>query len=131
VDDDELFLQVIADDIVGRFPALRVEICAHPLEALPLLAMPADLLLIDCEMPMVDGGKLLSYAVSAGIDRRRIIILSGHDANYLHERFPLGTCLAVINKHDLRQRAVLDMVLESLQQKASSRDVARHMCLEV
>ncbi|MRR07790.1 MAG: histidine kinase, partial [Deltaproteobacteria bacterium] len=39
--------------------------------------------------------------------------------DFLHEQFPLGTCLAVMNKYEARQKAVLDMVFSSLQRKAS------------
>ena len=77
-----------------------------------------DLLLLDMEMPDLDGAKLLAYATSKGLDRSRIIILSGHDAEYLHKCFPMGQCLAVLNKHEARQKIVLDMVFDALQKKA-------------
>ena len=68
-------------------------------------------------MPGLDGAKILSYAVSRGLSKHRIIILSGHDAEYLHDRFPMGSCLAVINKFEAQQENALDMIFNSLQQK--------------
>ena len=79
-----------------------------------------DLLLVDLEMPMLDGAKIFKYATEAGIDKNRIVILSGRDADYLHEHFPMGTCLAVLNKYEAKQKAVLDMIFSSMQRKAAS-----------
>lgn len=70
-------------------------------------------------MPVLDGTKIVSYAVSTGMDKNRIVILSGRDANYLHEQFPMGTCLAVLNKYEAKQKVVLDMIFSSMQRKAA------------
>jgi hypothetical protein len=75
--------------------------------------------LIDLEMPALDGMKIFRYALGAGVDKNRIVILSGRDADYLHEHFPMGTCLAVLNKFEAKQKAVLDMIFSSLQRKAA------------
>ena len=40
------------------------------------------------------------------------------DADFLHEQCPMGSCLAVLNKHEVRQKAVLDMIFSSLSKKA-------------
>jgi hypothetical protein len=56
------------------------------------------------------------------LSKNRIIILSGRDAEYLHERFPLGSCLAVLNKYEGRQKDVLDMIFKSLQQKSHAKE---------
>jgi len=79
-----------------------------------------DLLLIDLEMPGLDGTKVLSYATSLGVSKNRIIILSSRDADYLHARFPMGSCLAVLNKEEAKQQEVLDMVLTSLKRKSAA-----------
>ena len=63
-------------------------------------------------------GNVLARMKDKGIDKSRIIILSGRDAEYLHKRFPMGRCLAVLNKHEARQKAVLDMVFDALQKKS-------------
>jgi hypothetical protein len=70
-------------------------------------------------MPTIDGAKIFKYATDAGFDKNRIVILSGRDADYLHEHFPLGTCLAVLNKYEAKQKAVLEMIFTSLQKKAA------------
>lgn len=118
IDDDEAFLRLLATHIQNRYPMLEVVTCRNPVEALRLVAENPELLLVDLEMPQLDGGKIVQFAVDAGIDRKRIIILSSRDADYLHERFPLGTCLAVMNKYEAAQKAVLDMVLSSLEKKS-------------
>jgi CheY-like chemotaxis protein len=118
IDDDEAFAKLLSTYIQEYYPLLKVETCSNPLVALPLLKKEVvDLLLIDLEMPMLDGGKVMAYALGVGIDKNRIVMLSGRDADYLHKRFPMGTCLAVLNKYEVKQKAVLDMILSSLQKK--------------
>jgi hypothetical protein len=55
------------------------------------------------------------------VSKNRIIILSGRDADYLHERFPMGSCLAVLNKLEAQQENALDMIFSSLEQKDLTR----------
>jgi DNA-binding response OmpR family regulator len=117
IDDDRLFLKVLTRYVRERYPNLEILTFDNALKALPLINTELDLLLLDLEMPDLDGSKLLAYAIEKGVDKRQIIILSGRDAEYLHERFPMGKCLAVLNKHEARQKAVLDMVFDSLQKK--------------
>jgi CheY-like chemotaxis protein len=93
--------------------------CNEPLKCLAAVTNDLDLLLVDLEMPGLDGTKVLSYAVSKGLNKNRIVILSGRDAEYLHKRFPMGSCLAVLNKYEGQQRNVLDMIFKSLQQKSA------------
>jgi CheY-like chemotaxis protein len=103
---------------VEYYPLLQVETCTNPVQALGLIkGQDFDLLLVDLEMPTLDGAKIFKYATDSGIDKNRIVILSGRDADYLHEHFPLGTCLAVLNKYEARQKTVLDMIFSSLQKK--------------
>jgi len=118
IDDDAAFLRLIEEYVKERFPGLRVLTCGDPIKCLASITDDLDLLMIDLEMPGLDGSKVLSYAVSKGVDKNRIIILSGRDAEYLHERFPMGSCLAVLNKYEGEQRTVLDMIFSALQQKS-------------
>lgn len=121
VDDDAAFLQALREQIQSLYPLLDVEGCTDPFLALAVLKREAvDLLLVDLEMPGLDGAKIFSYAVSIGMDKNRIVILSGRDSDYLHEQFPMGTCLAVLNKYEAKQKAVLDMILSSMQRKAAA-----------
>ena len=118
IDDDQLFLNFLTDYVSERYPNLEILAFDNALQGLAHINTDLDLLLLDLEMPDLDGGKLLAYATEKGLDCRRIIILSGRDADYLHKCFPMGQCLAVLNKHEVRQRAVLDMIFDALQQKA-------------
>ncbi len=117
IDDDRLFLEFLSDYVRKRYPKLDIVAHQNPTKALGQINADLDLLLLDLEMPGLDGSKLLAYAIEKGIDKSRIIILSGRDAEYLHKRFPMGHCLAVLNKHEVRQKAVLDMVFDALQSK--------------
>jgi len=120
VDDDETFASVLAASIRESYPLLQVEICPDPLKSLKIIQESVlDLLIIDMEMPTIDGAKIFRYTTDAGFDKNRIVILSGRDADYLHEHFPLGTCLAVLNKYEAQQKVVLDMIFKSLQKKAA------------
>jgi len=121
VDDDVLFLDTLKAKIESLYPLLDVEACSDPLAALVALGEKrVDLLLVDLEMPTLDGAKIFNYALQKGMDKNRIVILSGRDSDYLHERFPMGTCLAVLNKYEAKQKAVLDMIFSSMQRKAAA-----------
>jgi len=123
IDDDPLFTRLLESYIAEHFPLLQVAVCNNPLTALACLTQqPYDLILIDFEMPNIDGRKLLTFAVQAGIDKNRIVILSSRDPDYLREHCPMGSCLAVLNKHEVRQKAVLDMLFTSVSQKATQAD---------
>lgn len=119
IDDDRGFTNFLSGYIRDTYPLLKVEICNNPVSALQRIKSAGyDLLLIDLEMPTLDGLKLLSFATQTGMDKNRIVILSGRDADVLHELCPMGTCLAVLNKFEARQKAVLDMIFNSLHKKA-------------
>lgn len=120
IDDDKAFLRLLEKYVERRFPGLTILTCDDPLKCLADITEDLDLLLVDLEMPGLDGSKILAYAVSRGVSKKKIIILSTHDADYLHERFPMGSCLAVLNKYEVQQEKVLDMIFSSLQK--SSRD---------
>lgn len=121
IDDDRLFLEFLTSYVSEHYPDLEILACNDSLQGLAQIDADLDLLLLDLEMPNLDGGKLLAYAIEKGVDRKRIIILSGRDAEYLHKCFPMGQCLAVLNKNEARQKVVLDMVFDSLQKKAEDR----------
>lgn len=121
IDDEPGFTRLLSTYIKENFPLLQVEVCNNPVSALAFLKKNHyDLLLIDFEMPMLDGRKLMNFAVQMGIDKNRIVLLSSKDADFLHEQCPMGTCLAVLNKHEVRQKAVLNMIFSSLNQKAAA-----------
>ncbi len=120
IDDDPAFTRLLSDYIAEQYPLLSVDVCNNPLEALAAIRRaPYDLILIDFEMPTMDGRKLMNFAVQSGIEKNRIVILSSRDADFLHEQCPMGSCLAVLNKHEVRQKAVLEMIFSSLSKKAA------------
>lgn len=121
VDDDAVFLEFLGNYIKTYYPLLDVETCTNPINALDAISrQKIDLLLVDLEMPMLDGAKVFKFATDSGIDKNRIVILSGRDADYLHEHFPMGTCLAVLNKYEAKQKDVLNMIFSSMQRKAAN-----------
>jgi CheY-like chemotaxis protein len=119
IDDDRVFLTMIEEYVTNNFPALSVTTCGNPLKGLAAISSDLDLLLVDLEMPGIDGAKVLAYATGRGLSKSRIIILSGRHADYLHQLFPMGSCLAVLNKYDVKQKAVLEMIFGSLQKKCA------------
>lgn len=124
IDDDAAFLKLLEEYVEERYPGLHVLTCTDPIKCLVSITEELDLLLVDLEMPGIDGAKVLSYAVSKGLSKNRVVILSGRDAEYLHKRFPMGSCLAVLNKYEGRQRDVLDMIFNSLQKKSEVQENA-------
>lgn len=118
IDDDLAFTNLLSGDVRATCPLLKVEVCNNPLAALALIRKKDnDLILIDMEMPALDGMKIYRYATDAGVEKSRIVILSARDPDYLREFFPMGSCLAVLNKFEARQKEVLGMILKSLQNK--------------
>jgi CheY-like chemotaxis protein len=124
IDDDAAFLKLLEDYVEEHYHGLHVLTCNDPIKCLVYITDDLDLLLVDLEMPGLDGSKILSYAVSKGLNKNRIVILSGRDAEYLHTRFPMGSCLAVLNKYEGKQRDVLDMIFNSLQKKSEAHENA-------
>ena len=118
IDDDKLYLDFQTQFVATNYPALELVTCDDPIRGLAHITPELDMLLLDLEMPGMDGAKLLDYAKQKGVAKARIIILSGRAADYLHKLFPMGECLAVLNKHEARQKAVLDMIFQALQRKA-------------
>ena len=121
IDDDDAFLDTVRTYVRDRFPGISVMTCDDPVHCLTSLSTDLDLLLIDLEMPGLDGAKVLAYAAAKGVDRKRIIIFSGRDAEYLHHRFPPGSCLGVLNKFEAKQQEALDMIFSALQAKTPRR----------
>lgn len=120
IDDDTGFLKFLKAYVEERYPELTVGTCEDPIRCLIQITRDLDLLLVDLEMPGLDGTKVLAYAKEKGVDKNRVVILSGRDADYLHACFPMGSCLAVLNKTEAKQKEVLDMIFGSVQRKNRS-----------
>jgi DNA-binding response OmpR family regulator len=118
IDDDQAFTDLLDSYIREICPLLKVEVCNSPLVALSLIAKDDnELVIIDLEMPALDGMKVYRFALDAGVDNKRIVILSAREPEYLREFFPMGSCLAVLNKFEARQKEVLGMIFKSIQRK--------------
>jgi len=118
IDDDQAFTDLLDSYIREICPLLKVEICNNPLTALALIKKgDNELIIIDLEMPALDGMKVYRFALDAGVDKKRVVILSARDPEYLREFFPMGSCLAVLNKFEARQKEVLGMIFKSIQSK--------------
>jgi len=85
-----------------------------PVAALSRLGPDVDLLLVDLEMPVLDGRSVARLAKERGVSERKIVIVSSHDADELHRLFPQGACLAVINKTEAQQQSAFLMILDSV-----------------
>jgi CheY-like chemotaxis protein len=115
VDDSNAFCDLWSKFIRERYAGVaNVETYAHPYDALPKIDADIDLLIVDVEMPGMDGKKFVEYARQKGLPARRIVVTSAHSADELHERFRLGEAIAVINKTDPKQQEAFLMILDSV-----------------
>jgi len=96
---------------------VRVETFSEPIEAADRLSPDIHLLLVDWEMPDMDGKELLWAAMRAGVNPKRIIVTSSHPADRLHEVFDGSGCLAVIEKAEPEQQAAFMMILDSIMRR--------------
>lgn len=113
VDDDREYAQLFARRQCLRRPELDVDVITSPREALELLHA-YELVIVDASMPELDGRAFLDEARRRGVDGCRVVINSSYEAETLHGVFGLGECLAVLNKLDRAQQAVLDMILDQI-----------------
>jgi CheY-like chemotaxis protein len=118
VDDNELFCGKMADFFNKRYgDKVKVETYTDPLKGLRGLVPELDLLIVDLEMPMIDGKKFLQFARQKGVDHKRIIIASFQSAEILHQKFQLSECLAVMDKNEPEQQKVFAMITDSIIRK--------------
>ena len=116
IDDQAEFAELFAARQLRRHPELCFEICTSPRTALTRLGEGFDLIVLDLHMPEMDGRDFIRAAVAAGVNPKQMIVHSAYTADELHDTFALGECLAVINKLELKQQAVLDLIFDSLAQ---------------
>jgi CheY-like chemotaxis protein len=118
VDDSTAFCDLWSKFIGSRYAGVAtVETYAHPYDALPKIDADIDLLIVDVEMPGMDGKKFVDYARQKGLPARRIVVTSAHSADELHEQFRLGEAIAVINKTDPKQQEAFLMILDSVMRR--------------
>jgi CheY-like chemotaxis protein len=119
VDDSDAACEMFKEILLDRYGAERVAVETYvtPIHALPRIDESIDLLIVDLEMPHIDGRKFLDFAIQKGVSRKRVIVVSGRNADDLHEIFPPGACLAVMNKTEPRQREAFTMILDSIMRR--------------
>ncbi|OGW63193.1 MAG: hypothetical protein A2V83_04670, partial [Nitrospirae bacterium RBG_16_64_22] len=117
IDDDQAFCTALKGVIAHEHPGLSLSTISDPVEGLRHIQPNLALLILDFEMPRLDGRKVMEYALAKGVPGERILILSGRSTDELHERFALGECLAVLNKTEPAQRHVLSMILREIERK--------------
>lgn len=96
---------------------VRVETYTDPVSAVGFLGDDVHLLLLDWEMPGMDGRQVLERALAAGVNPKRIIMTSSHTADRLHDAFDGCGCLAVIEKTEPEQQAAFMMILDSIMKR--------------
>lgn len=118
VDDSTAYCDLWKTFIRERYPeTAKVEAYSHPYDALQKIDDSIDLLIVDLEMPGMDGKKFTDYARQKGLPASRIIVTSSHSAEELHERFRVGETIAVINKTEPKQQEAFLMILDSVMSR--------------
>lgn len=118
VDDSTSYCDLWSNFIGERYSEVAsVETYAHPYDALPKIDDSIDLLIVDLEMPGMDGKKFVDYARQKGLSPRRIVVTSSHSADELHQRFRIGETIAVINKTEARQQEAFLMIIDSVMRR--------------
>jgi CheY-like chemotaxis protein len=118
VDDSPSYCDLWSNFMLERYAeTASVETYSHPYDALPKIDDTIDLLIVDLEMPGMDGKKFVDYARAKGLSSRRIVVTSSHSADELHQRFRIGETIAVINKTEAKQQEAFLMILDSVMRK--------------
>lgn len=94
-----------------------VETYVDPQAAVQRLGPDIHLMLLDWEMPVLDGRGMLEEARQRGVNLKRVIITSARPAEELHEVFDRTGCLAVIEKSEPEQHAAFLMILDSMMKR--------------
>ena len=91
VDDSPSYCDLWAHFMDERYPqTAKVETYSHPYEALPKIDSGIDLLIVDLEMPGMDGKKFVDYARQKGVSAKHIVVTSSHSAEELAGRIPVS-----------------------------------------
>lgn len=118
VDDSPAYCDLWANFMAERYGEIAdVETYKHPYDALPKIDATIDLLIVDLEMPGMDGKKFVEYARQKGLTARRVVVTSSHPADELHQRFRIGETIAVINKTEPKQQEAFLMILDSVMRR--------------
>jgi CheY-like chemotaxis protein len=118
VDDSPAYCDLWSNFIAERYDDVNVETYHHPYDALPKIDASIDLLIVDLEMPGMDGQKFVGYARQKGLSPRQIVVTSSHSADELHRRFRIGETIAVIQKTEAKQQEAFLMILDSVMRRS-------------
>jgi CheY-like chemotaxis protein len=120
IDDSPLQCAMWREALERRYgEKINVEIYSDPVVAVSHLRPDIHLVLLDWEMPVLDGADVLEAARERGLNLKRVIITSAHSADELHRVFDCSGCLAVIEKAEPEQQAAFWMILDSLMRRES------------
>lgn len=118
VDDSRLQCEVWKRVLEARYPGrAAVELYTDPHEAVRRLGPDIHLMLLDWEMPQMNGQEVLNAARDAGVNLKRIIVTSSHAAAELHAVFDGTGVLAVIEKSEPEQQAAFMLILDSIMKR--------------
>lgn len=118
IDDSPIQCMIWKKMLEGRYgDRILVETFIKPELALEHLGSGVHAVLLDWEMPEMDGLEVFQAAVARGFNPKRIIITSGHSADRLHEIFDDTDCLAVIEKVEPEQQAAFLMIMDSIMRR--------------
>ena len=118
VDDSPAYCDLWSNFITERYAEnVKVETYSHPYDALPKIDASIDLLIVDLEMPGMDGKKFVDYARQKGLTPRQIVVTSSHSADELHQRFRIGETIAVVNKTEAKQQEAFLMIIDSIMRR--------------
>jgi CheY-like chemotaxis protein len=122
IDDSALQCAAVRQLLERRYgERVRVETYVDPVAAVARLDPSIGLLLLDWEMPGLDGAAMLEEARRRGVDLKRVIIRSARHADALHERFDGRGCLCVIEKGEQEQQQAFLMILDGIMRRRPPR----------
>ena len=122
IDDSAFQCAALRQLLAARYgERVRVETYVDPVQSLEHLDASVGLLLLDWEMPGLDGEAVLEEARRRGVDLKRVIVRSAHHADALHARFDGRGCLCVIEKGEAEQQAAFLMILDGIVRRSGRR----------
>ena len=119
IDDSHFQCTVLRRMLESRYgEKVQVETYVDPVQAVERLGPGIGLLLLDWEMPGLDGAAMLEEARQRGVDLKRVIIRSARHADELHRQFDGRGCLCVIEKGEQEQQAAFLMILDGIVKRS-------------